>query len=292
MPPVRLTVLGLGNMGHAVAGRLLAAGHELTVWNRSPGRAADLPGVTEAGSPAEAAAGADAVLVSLADDAAARAVLLPEGRPLAAAAVVNLTTSSLDLTRELAAAYAGRFVAAPILGAPAAVAGGSATYLLGGPDDVVDRLEAVWWALSSARLRCGSDPAAAIVAKLVSNALLLAGLEVVAEAVATAQAAGLDEGLVRQLFTSSALVAPGLANRLDDVLEGDHTHGWFAMPLGAKDLDLFVAVAREAGTDVPVVTAARDGYRRAIEGGLAAADVAGVVELARRRVRSSSTDPA
>jgi 3-hydroxyisobutyrate dehydrogenase-like beta-hydroxyacid dehydrogenase len=290
---VKLTVLGLGNMGHSVAGRLLAAGHELTVWNRSPGRAADLPGVTEAGSPQEAAAGADAVLVSLADDGAVRAVLLPDGGPLPGpAAVVNLTTSSVALTRELATAYAGRFVAAPILGAPAAVQGGTATYLLGGPDDVVDRLDPVWSALSDSRLRCGPDPAAAVILKLASNALLLAGLEVLAEAVATAQGAGLDEGLVRQLFTSSSMVAPGLKNRLDDVLEGDHTHGWFAVPLGAKDLDLFVAVADEAGTDVPAVTAARDAYRRAAAAGLADVDVAGVVELARRRAASASTDPA
>ncbi|MDQ2727131.1 MAG: NAD(P)-dependent oxidoreductase [Actinomycetota bacterium] len=288
---MRVSVLGMGSMGHALAERLSAGGHQLTVWNRSPGKAGDLvaAGATEAGTPDEAVAAGDAIVISLSDDAAVGAVLLPDGAARAAVTsqlVVDCTTVSPSTTRALADAYADHFVAAPIFGGPGAVAAGQAVYCLGGPADAISRLDPLWSTLGGNRLPCGEDPVAATTVKVVNNSLLLSGLMALAEAVATAQAAGLDDAFLIDLFASSALVAPGLHNRLEDMVHGDHD-GWFAMPLGAKDLDLFVSLASAAGLDVAGARTARDQYRRATDAGLANADVAGVVELVRQG-RSSS----
>jgi 3-hydroxyisobutyrate dehydrogenase-like beta-hydroxyacid dehydrogenase len=283
---MRVSVLGMGSMGHAVAERLVGGGHQVTVWNRSPGKADDLiaAGAAEATTPDEAIAAGDAVVTSLSDDAAVRAVLLPDGEARAsvtAQLVVDCTTVSPDTTRALASAYPQNFVAAPILGAPAAVAGGEAVYALGGPAELIARLDPVFSTLSTMRLVCGEDPAAATTLKVVNNSLLLSGLVVLAEAVAAAQAAGFDDAFLLDLLAANPLVAPALRNRLEDMVHGDHD-GWFAMPLGAKDLDLFLSLASGADLDVAVARTARDQYRRAADAGFGGADVAGVVELVRR----------
>ncbi len=283
---MRVSVLGMGRMGHAVAERLLGGGHLVTVWNRSPGRAADLvgAGAAEAQTIDEAVNAGEAILTSLSEDGAVRAVLIPDGEARAAVTsqiVIDCTTVSPDTTRALASAYPGQFVAAPILGAPAAVSGGQAVYALGGPAELMTRLDTVLSALSTNHLRCGEDPAAATTVKVMSNSLLLTGLVALAEAVATAQAAGIDDAFLLDLLASSALVAPGLCNRLEDMVHGDHD-GWFAMPLGVKDLDLFVSMASAASLEVSGAKTARDLYRRAAEAGLADADIAGVIEVVRQ----------
>lgn len=279
-----IAVLGLGSMGAQLASRLLAAGHTVTVWNRSAGKADDLvaEGATEVGSPAEAAAAAEALVLSLADDKAVEAVLLPDGSPLPGGSViVNATTVSVTTTELLTQAYGERYVAAPILGAPTAVADGNATYVLGGPDAQLDRLAPLWEALSDKRLRCGVRPRDAATVKLVSNSLLLTGLAALGEAVATAQAAGLSADLVDTVFDASVMVAPGLRNRLADVKTGDHTDGWFAMPLGRKDLRLFTELAQAHGVDAGLANEAGERYQRAVDAGRAEDDVAGIVEVAR-----------
>lgn len=283
---MRVSVLGMGSMGHALAERLLGGDHQVTVWNRSPGRADDLiaAGARAANSAAEAAEGTEVVVSSLADDAAVFSVLLPSDGPLAAqhVAVVDCTTVSPDTTGRLAAAYGERFVAAPILGAPAAVASDEAAYAVAGPAATVERLQPVWTTLTATRLPCGADPVRASVVKLLNNSLLLSGLVALAEAVATGQAAGLEDDFLTALFAATPVVAPALRNRLDDVVAGDH-QGWFAMPLGAKDVDLFASLGAAYGLDLRLATTVRDRFVDAAAAGLDAADVAGVIEVIRAR---------
>lgn len=281
---MRVTVLGLGGMGAALAARLLDGGHEVTVWNRSPGRAGTLTaaGATQAASAPEAVRDAEVVLASLLDDPAVHAVLLPGGRPLTTDAyVINCATGSPGSATELAAAYPGCFVAAPVLGAPRAVSGGTATYLLGGPAEAREALAPIWSALTTTTLVTGADPASAAVAKLAVNSLLLTGLAALSEAVAATQAAGLSTDVVGELFGTSVMVAPGLVNRLADVIDGTHDDGWFAMPLGAKDLNLFRSLAQHGGLTSPVADAAAGAYEQASETDLRTLDIAGIVEFVR-----------
>jgi 3-hydroxyisobutyrate dehydrogenase-like beta-hydroxyacid dehydrogenase len=279
-----IAVLGTGHMGRAVAGRLLDGPHRVRLWNRTPGRAPDLVdrGAIEVDSAAGAADGADVVLASLTDDAAVLEVLAPGGSVLGGvgphAAVVDCSTVAPATSRRLATLYDRRFVAAPILGAPSAVASGRSTLLLGGPAPLLDRLEAVWEAVTDRTVRCGDDPGKAGVVKLLANYLLLAGVATLAEVVATGQAAGLDDEFLRTFLGAAPLVAPALHNRLDAVVDRD-TAGWFPTPLGAKDMGLVLDLAGSHQLGLPLAEAVRDRFRTAAAQGLAEVDIAGVIGL-------------
>jgi len=277
-------------MGTALAQRLLRSGHHVTVWNRTAARtaAARDAGAAVAERPDQAVAGAEVVLVSLADDAA---VLATVDEALAAAlapeaVLVDASTVGPGTTRqEHQRLGQGRFLAAPILGAPQAVVERAATVLVGGPEPTRLRLAGLWEDLAAAHLVCGDDPALATTMKLVANYLLLGSLEVCAEAAVAAQAAGVAPGVLEGFLRSSPLVAPGLHNRLDLLLGQDH-QGWFAPALGAKDVSLFLDLAQELGITPPAAPRVASAYRAAAEGGGAAAaeeDVAAVVEVVRGR---------
>lgn len=275
-------MLGMGLMGRALATRLLDTGHEVTVWNRSPGRAAEVVarGASEAASPQEAATGAEVVVAVVTDDRAVRAVLLPAGAPLDVPAVLDCSTVSPATTTALAGVYGDRFGACPILGGPAATASGDAAIVVGGPAALLGRLEPLLSSMSSARRVAGADPAAATTVKLLANYLLLGGLALVSEAAAAGQAAGLPDELLVDFFGTA--VAPSLRNRVGDIVAGDHA-GWFPTTMGAKDIHLFLDAATSAGADTPVAAAIAARYDQAASSDLGQLDVAAIVELARRR---------
>jgi 3-hydroxyisobutyrate dehydrogenase-like beta-hydroxyacid dehydrogenase len=280
----------MGRMGRASAERLLDTGHEVTVWNRTPGRAAPVlaRGATPAGTPAEAAAGADdAVLLSLSDDAAVDEVVTGANGVLAgllgSAVLVDQSTVAPATSRRLAAATpGGRFLAAPIAGSPAQVAAGEARLLVGGPRTCHDLLRPLFEDLAGGSTYCGEDPGSSTTLKIVNNYLLLGSLAVLADAVALAEAAGLDRSLLDRFLQSSPMVPAGLQNRLDDVVHGTHD-GWFTTVLGAKDVALAATLAGDRGLALPLVSAVEERYRTAAGTDLADRDVAAVVEVARRR---------
>jgi 3-hydroxyisobutyrate dehydrogenase-like beta-hydroxyacid dehydrogenase len=282
-----VAVLGMGRMGHALAERLLAGGHTLTVWNRTQGKADDLlaRGARQAATPAHAAAGSELTLTSLADDSAVRSVVTgPDGAAagLGDGVLADASTVSPRTTAQLSEAVSGRFLASPILGSPMAVLGGEATYLIGGPRAHQDLARPVYETLADENHRryVGEDPTVASTLKLISNYLLLTGIASLAEAVATAQSAGLDDTLIRDYLSRLPLVAPGLRNRLDDIISGEH-RGWFPTTLGAKDVGLAEALARSHGLHLPLADAVKRRYEEAMSDGWADADIAAVVELLR-----------
>jgi 3-hydroxyisobutyrate dehydrogenase len=275
-----IAVLGMGRMGQALAGRLVAGGHHVTIWNRTPGRAPDLvaAGAKEAGSIGEAVAGAGVSITSLANDDAVRAVALgPDGIISAKkpdAMYADASTISPALSGELATTVR-HFVAMPILGGPATVVDGQATYLLGGDPVDVAALDPVVATLS-ASVRRYADAQHALTAKLVNNQLLLSGLVSLAEAVAVGRAGGLTDDQLRDLLENSAMVAPGIRNRFEGVLTGHQDPGWWTISLGGKDLRLAAEVANDRGIDVPVALAVQGQFQWAAEAGLADHDVAEV----------------
>ncbi|MFF4776375.1 NAD(P)-dependent oxidoreductase [Microtetraspora fusca] len=281
---MHVAVLGMGRMGRALAERLLARDFTVTVWNRTPGRAGEVTalGATEAADPAEAARDTEAVLISLADDAAVREVMTRlagiEG-PIFA----DMSTVSPDTSRALGeAAPGGRFVAAPIIGGPAAVVEGNAFTLVGGDRELVDDLRPIWTEAFAAYRYCGTDPGDAVVFKLLNNYLLMSSVAVLGEVVATGLAAGVDDLLLRDFLLGWPTVPPAAHNRIDDILSGDH-RGWFTTTLGAKDVRLAVEVARAAGVDPPIARLVERRYEEAAELGWADADIGAVVELLRSR---------
>lgn len=285
---MRLAVLGMGKMGHAVAERLLGGGHAVTVWNRTPHKADDLvaKGVREAATPAGAAEATEATFASLADDDAVRTVVTGAdgvAAGLGDGVLIDASTVSPETTAQINEAVSGRLLASPILGAPAAVVSGEAAYLIGGPREFYDRLRSAYEALAEQGRRryVGDDAKVATTLKLLSNYLLMSGIATLAEAVAAAQAVGLADDLIRDYFAQLPLVAPALRNRLDDIVSGDH-HGWFSTALGAKDVRLAEDLARSRRVRLPLAEVVKRRYEQAAAEGWANADIAAVVELVRK----------
>ena len=161
---MRLAVLGMGRMGHAVAERLLGGDHEITVWNRTPHKADDLvaKGAREASTPAAAAEETEATFTSLADDPAVRTVVTGQdgvAAGLGDGVLIDASTVSPDTTAHLADTVGGRLLASPILGSPTAVVSGDAAYLIGGPRELHDRLAPAYDVLAEAgrRVYVGED---------------------------------------------------------------------------------------------------------------------------------------
>ncbi|MEU7143390.1 NAD(P)-dependent oxidoreductase [Nocardia sp. NPDC046473] len=259
-----IAVLGMGRMGQAIAGRLLDGGHRVRVWNRTTGKAERLvsAGAEETGSVAEAVGGVDVAITMLADDAAVRAVALGELRTALAPAssYVDCSTVSPALSGELAETFP-RFVAMPMLGAPAAVSAGQAVLLVGGAPDRVDQLGPMISSLSDTVRHYDTAPQA-LTAKLTNNLLLLSGIVALAEAFAVARSGGLTNDQMRELLGASPVVAPGLHNRFDNVLTGS-PDGWWTAALGAKDAGLALDIARGAGVDLPEAEVIRRLYETA-----------------------------
>jgi 3-hydroxyisobutyrate dehydrogenase-like beta-hydroxyacid dehydrogenase len=276
-----VAVLGMGRMGRAIAGRLLECGHRVTVWNRSPGRAAEIvsAGGREADSVAAAVEGVEVAITMLANDSAVRTVAFGELRSSIAdrTVYVDCSTVSPTLSGELGAAFPTRFLALPVLGSPVAVRAGQAVYLAGGDDALVDRLGPVLASLSSTVRHYDTAPMA-ITAKLTTNLLLLSDVIALAESFAVGRAGGLTDQQLRELLSASPMVAPGLKNRFEGVLTGSQ-EGWWTTGLGAKDAGLAIGIAHAAEVELPSAAVVRSLYEKAADSGLDQADIAAVTKL-------------
>ena len=243
---MRIAVLGMGNMGRAFAGRAIDLGHDVIVWNRSPGRADELVarGAVEVETPKVAAAGADAVLVVLADDAAVLEVSEGDDGALAglgpAAILANISTVSPATARQLAdAGPDGRVLDSPVMGSPQAVSGGAGRFLIGGPIEAITALERLWDDLGAGFVHCGPVGTGATM-KLISNLLLITGVAALAEGIATARGQGISDELLRSIFADSMVLSPTSKLRLESLLDDAHP-GWFSPALARKDVRLAVA---------------------------------------------------
>lgn len=280
---MRVTVLGLGSMGRAFAGRALDGGHQVTVWNRTAGKAGDLVnrGATENSSLPDAVRHADVTLVVVADDEAALDVCLGIDGALASiaqgAVLANLSTVSLATARELAAAGpADSVLDAPVMGSPTAIARGEGRFVIGGPIDTVRRLDPLWSTLGAGYLHCGPIGSGAVI-KLVSNLQLMIGVTALAEAVATARRHGIGDDLLRTVFSDSFVLSGAAKLRFEAVLSDDHP-GWFTPQLARKDVRLAVELAEQQGIPVRLGPATESLLTSVIETGREWPDLAAVIE--------------
>ena len=280
---MRITVLGLGNMGRAFAARGIETGHHLTVWNRSPGPAGELVenGAVEAQSPQAAVRGADAVLVVLADDGAVSDVCLGSDGALASlgpsAVFANISTVSPDTARRLAeAGPEGRVLDAPVMGSPAMIVAGHGRFLIGGPASTIAAVDPLWSDLGAGYTRCGPVGAGATM-KVIANSLLITGVASLAEAIATARQNAVPDELLKSLLADSPLVSVASSIRLDSLLDATHP-GWFSPTLARKDLRLAVDLAEGSGVGVRVGSAAEALLTTVIDAGGQWPDFTAVIE--------------
>ena len=282
-----IAVLGLGAMGSRMAGRLLAAGHPVSVYNRSPERGADLEarGARRAATPGEAAAGAEVVISMLRDDAASRQVWLdPETGALGGLAAGAIAIESSTLTpawvRDLAPAVAGaggRFLEAPVAGSRPQAEAGQLIYFLGGAAEVVQAARPVLETLGGALHRVGPAGTAAVV-KLAVNALFGVQVAAVAEILGLVRKAGLDPEAVAAVLGATPAASPAAKGAAGLMLAGTFAP-MFPVDLVEKDFGYVAEAAAAAGAEMPTAAAVRDVYARAKTAGFGGDNIAGVARL-------------
>ncbi len=269
---MRVGFVGVGTMGGPIAAHLVAAGHELCVFDVLGAAADAVDGATAVATAAAAASGAECVFVSLpGPDDVETTVTGPDGLLAADAApgrVVDLSTNSPVVIRRLhercAAAGVG-FVDAPVSGGRVKAISGELSVMAGGDDRDVEAVRPLLDCFAAQVFHVG-PAGAGTVAKLVNNQLFLSAAVLVQEAYVLGAAAGLDPSTVHGIVRASsagpyAALAPLLLGRqFDDVL--------FRLDIATKDLGLAVDTAAAHGVDVPATAAALGVYRAALDAGL------------------------
>jgi len=292
-----LAFCGLGRMGEPMAARLLEAGHDLVVWNRTPERASGLVerGARLATSPAEAAASADAVVTMLATPEALEAVMFGSGGgrnttvagsddPIGDRVVsglgpgttlIEMSTVGPDVVRGLAERLPDGVAVldAPVLGSVPQATDGSLKIFVGGDDDVFERWRSVLEVLGRP-VRFGRLGSGAAM-KLVANSTLGAVMSAVGEALALADGLGLNQALVLDSLAESPVGATVKSKR--SLIESGEFQPNFALALAAKDLRLVDEAARRAGIDAWVASAARAHFDDANRAGLGDLDYSAVI---------------
>jgi 3-hydroxyisobutyrate dehydrogenase-like beta-hydroxyacid dehydrogenase len=263
----RVAVVGLGRMGQPIVARLLAAGHQVTVYNRSEAKAAALAGqgASIAASPAAAAAAADMAFTVVANDAALEAVTLgPEGvaEGLAAGGVhVSVSTVAPATAARLAEAHAAKgaaLVAAPVFGRPEMAAEGKLIIALSGPEQAKARVLPLLQAYSQRIEDFGVAPAAAKVVKLAGNFLIAAACEAMAEAWTLTEKNGLDRGQLCDFFGSTLFPSRIYQNYGKAIAEHAYRPAGFALALGLKDVRLALQLADQSAVPMPLASLLHD----------------------------------
>jgi len=276
----RVGFIGLGRMGHGMAGRYLDAGFAVALWNRSRAKADDLiaRGAHWATSPAAAAAEADAVVTMLADDEASRAVWLGKelgkelGKDGAAATMKSGTLAiecstvshqhALDMARELR----GRgliYIDCPVTGLPDAAAAGKLTLLVGADAADLDKARPFLNPLSTT-IRHFGDVGSGTVYKLINNLMGAIQIAGIAEGLAIAEQAGLDMKLVLEAVETGVAASPQVIRHSKRMAARNFEGATFTAALRHKDAAYAVALAESLLRDAPVMgRAAVAAYDRA-----------------------------
>ena len=264
--------IGLGRMGHGMAGRYLDAGFTVAVWNRSKAKAEDLiaRGARWASSPADAANGADAVVTMVADDEASRAVWL--GKDGAAAAMkagslaIECSTVSHQYALDMARELRGRglvYIDCPVTGLPQAAAAGKLTLLVGAePADLVSAKP--YLAPIGDVIRHFGAVGTGTVFKLINNLMGAVQIASLAEGVAMAEQAGLDMNLVAEALATGAVASPQVIRHSKRMVARDFSGASFTAALRYKDAAYAVKLAESLLASAPLVGhAAVEAYARA-----------------------------
>jgi 3-hydroxyisobutyrate dehydrogenase-like beta-hydroxyacid dehydrogenase len=289
---MKLAFLGLGKMGGAIAARLLDSGCDLTVWNRTASASAPLAGkgATVAASPVEAVRQADIVFTMLNDDASVEALVFGEhgGSGILSALQpgsihVSLSTISVKLSRRLTAEHAqagGEFVAAPVFGRPNVAAEGKLWIVGGGGEAAVARLRPLLESVSRGLTIVSDEPWRAHALKIGGNFLITAMIESLSEAMVFADAHGIDPRVFVETVNSALFRSP-FYEAYGNVMLNPPEQPGATINLGAKDMALFRAAAREAGVQTPLADEFAGDLSAAAEAGLQDRDwAAGLYQLA------------
>lgn len=259
-----IAFLGLGVMGFPMAGHLAAAGHTVTVWNRTATKSnhwTDKYQGRAANTPALAVNGADYVFMCLGDDPDVEHVFAAfEKNIVAGSIIVDHTTASAGLARDLAeraAAKGALFLDAPISGGQAGAENGALTIMCGGNINAFEQAEPIMTAYGK-RITLIGDSGAGQLAKSVNQICIAGIVQGLAEGLHFAEAANLDIAKVIEAISGGAAQSWQMENRWKTMQAGNYDHG-FAVDWMRKDLRIALDTARQNGASLPI-TALVDQY--------------------------------
>jgi 3-hydroxyisobutyrate dehydrogenase-like beta-hydroxyacid dehydrogenase len=265
---MKIGFLGLGQMGSGMAANLIKAGNDVTVYNRSPGKAAALleQGATQAKSVADACHG-EAVITMVADDKALESMAFGETGIIATlpanAIHISCSTISVALSEKLTEAHekAGqRFIAAPVFGRPDAAAAAKLAVVAAGPADTLADCTAIFDAIGQRTFILGETPPIANLVKLSGNFLIASVIETLGEAMALVGKAGVDLHAYLDMLTSTLFAAPVYKTYGGLIAGNKFEPAGFAAPLGQKDIRLTLAAGEHLGVPMPVASLLRDRF--------------------------------
>jgi 3-hydroxyisobutyrate dehydrogenase-like beta-hydroxyacid dehydrogenase len=279
--------LGLGIMGKSMAANLLKARHQVTVWNRSPGPAAELAalGATVAKTPAEALR-SEAAITILADDAATNAVLSDETLAGAAKGLVsvNMATVSVAAAKSLSerhTAHGLAYVAAPVFGRAEIAAAGKLNIVAGGADADIARVQPLFDAMGQKTWRAGPDPAHANLVKITGNFMLAASIEMLSEAFALTEKGGVDPKVFAEIMTNTLFAAPAFKIYSELINARRFEPAGFTMTLGLKDVGLALEAGQASRTPLPMASLVRDHMLAGLAAGYGDKDWSALSEIVR-----------
>jgi 3-hydroxyisobutyrate dehydrogenase len=290
---LRIAFLGLGKMGFGMAARLVAAGHSVSVFNRTAARADPLVrlGARAAASPRSAAQNADVIIGMTAHDESSRAMWAgPEGALAAGnapdALAIECSTLSHDWVLELAGlvrARGFRYVDAPVTGLPDAASSGTLTLLVGAEPADLDAARPVFASLATRVLHFGGAGQGTVY-KLMVNLIGAVQIASAAEGLALAEAAGLDLRIVADALGSGQAASPQVVRNVRRFVAGDHAGAvTFTPALRLKDIDYALRLARKLGAPHAFGQVAEGLYRKLCEAGYSSDNESRIIDLLKRR---------
>jgi 3-hydroxyisobutyrate dehydrogenase-like beta-hydroxyacid dehydrogenase len=289
--------IGLGRMGSGMAANLLAAGHTLTVYNRSPVKAEPLigKGARLAKTPGEAARG-EVVITMLADDHALEHVVLAHGGILEALAPgaihLSMSTISVALAERLAAAHREKgqeLVSAPVFGRPEAAASAKLFIVAAGKKEAVASCRPLFDVLGQRSFVVADEAPKANLVKLSGNFLIASVIEALGEAIALVSKAGIDRAQYVDLLTSTLFGAPVYKTYGALIAEERYHPAGFKAELGFKDLHLALSAAKDLKVPMPLASLISDRFLALLAGGGGALDWSALALLAKRDAGEPAT---
>lgn len=287
---MRVAVIGMGRMGAAMATRLAAAGFDLTVWNRTEGKAQQVAtetGAEVAPTAARAVAGATVVVSSLADDAALNDTHTgPEGILAGIApGTVVVETSTVDpgTITGLVPRYVeagAHLLDSPVSGSVTLVQQGALTAMVGGDADALGIARPVLDALSKAAYHLGTSGSGATM-KLAVNSLVHATNLAIAESLVLAERAGVEREKAYEVFAASAASSPFLLYKREAFERPEAAPVAFSVDLMRKDLDLILALAERVGLPMAQLATTSDVTGVALATGYGPRDMSSLASLLR-----------
>jgi 3-hydroxyisobutyrate dehydrogenase-like beta-hydroxyacid dehydrogenase len=287
---MKVGFIGLGAMGSAMASNLVAAGHQVLVWNRSEAAMQKLESLgAKVMSTPDRAAQVDVLHSMLANDQAVREVILDGGLVDAmdpGTVHVNHATISVALARQLAEEHARRslgYVAAPVFGRPDVAAAGKLNMLLAGAHGAIEKVRPLLETMAAKLWPMGDSPERANAVKLAGNFMIVSAIESMAEASVLARAYGVSAVDFIELMTSTLFASPVYQGYGKAMAEERFTPPGFALPLGLKDVMLAQDAAQAEKVPMPLASVLRDSLIEAVAHGAEGLDLAALAQVSARR---------